>query len=150
VKILAKNKRAFFDYEISEKLEAGMVLSGQEAKSAKTGGLTLHASFARINARQAELLNAQIKPYAYASSLENYDPAHTRKLLLHKSEIKKLAGRLQEKGLTLLPLEAYIKHGMIKILLGVGRSKKKIDKRETIKRREDERRIARATRKSQT
>lgn len=147
MKILAKNKRAFFDYEISEKLEAGMVLSGQEAKSAKTGGLTLHASFARINGGQAELLNAQIKPYAYASNLESYDPAHTRKLLLHKSEIKKLAGRLQEKGLTLLPLEAYIKHGMVKILLGVGRSKKKIDKRETIKKREADRTIQRATRK---
>lgn len=147
MKILAKNKRAFFDYEITEKLEAGLVLSGQEAKSAKTGGLTLHASFARISGEQAELLNAQIKPYKFAGPLPAYDPARTRRLLLHKAEINKLAGRTSEKGMTLLPLEAYVKKGRVKILLGLGRSKKKIDKRESIKKRETEIKIRRATRK---
>ena len=116
-------------------------MTGQEVKSAKTGGLTLTGSYARVASGEAVLLNAQIKPYALAAGLESYDAAQTRKLLLHKAEIYKLSGRTQEKGLTLLPLEAYTKKGKIKILLGLGRAKKKTDKRETIKKREDERKI---------
>ncbi|MEK9180654.1 MAG: SsrA-binding protein SmpB [Patescibacteria group bacterium] len=141
MKVLAKNRRAYFDYEITEKLEAGVVLTGQEVKSAKTGGLTLTGSYARVAGGEVELLNAKIKPYALAAGLESYDASQTRKLLLHKAEIYRLSGRTQEKGLTLLPLEAYTKKGKIKILLGLGRAKKKTDKRETIKKREDERKI---------
>lgn len=144
---LAKNRRATFDYEILEKLEAGIVLSGQEVKSAKTGGASLHGSYARVAGGEATLINASIKPYAYASKLEGYDPTRSRRLLLHKAEIFKLEGRIQEKGLTLIPLEMYTSRGKIKVTVGVGRSKKKTDKRETIKRREDERQIARAMKK---
>jgi SsrA-binding protein len=144
MKSLANNKRAFFDYQILDTLEAGIVLTGQEAKSAKTGGLQLSGSYARVAGGEAVLLNARIKPYAFASGLESYDPEQTRKLILHKSEIDRLLGRLQEKGLTLLPLEAYVKNGRVKIKLGLGRAKKKLDKRETIKKREVTRKIQKA------
>ncbi|OGE81750.1 MAG: SsrA-binding protein [Candidatus Doudnabacteria bacterium RIFCSPHIGHO2_01_FULL_43_23] len=146
MKILTKNRRAFFDYEITDQLEAGIVLTGQEVKSVKTGGVSLDGSYARIARGQASLINAHIKAYAYASNLENYDPTQTRKLLLHKREIKKLENKTSEKGLTLIPLEVYVKNGYIKIRLGLGRSKKKTDKRETIKKRESDRRIKRAIR----
>jgi SsrA-binding protein len=94
------------------------------------------------------LINATIKPYEYASPLENYEPARSRRLLLHKHELLKLASQLNEKGLTLVPLELYSKNGLIKVLLGIGRSKKRIDKRETIKRRELQKQIERATKKA--
>lgn len=145
--LYAKNRRAYFDYAIGEKLEAGIVLSGQEVKSVKSGHASLSGSYAKIHNGQASLINATIKPYAHASGLENYEPTQSRRLLLHKSEILKFDSRLSEKGLNLIPLEIYAKHGRIKILLGVGKSKKKIDKRETIKKREVEKKIARATRR---
>lgn len=145
--ILAKNKRAYFDYEIEDKLEAGLVLTGQEVKSAKTGGITLTGSYAKIIGGEAALINAQIRPYVHASVNESYDPTQTRRLLLHKSEILKFSNRTDEKGLTLLPLEAYTKKGKIKILLGLGRSRKKTDKREVIKKRESDRYIQKALRK---
>jgi len=146
--LIVKNKRAFFDYEILDTLEAGVVLTGQEAKSAKTGGMQLTGSFARIAGGEAVLLNAHIKPYKHASGLESYDPNQTRKLLLHKKEIDRLTGRIQEKGLTLIPLEAYTVRGRVKIKIGVGRSKKKLDKRESIKKRETNIKIQRATRRA--
>lgn len=139
--LLAKNKKAYFDYQISETLEAGIVLSGQEVKSAKTGGIQLTGAYAKTLAGEIFLINGHIKPYKHASNLSGYDPTRTRKLLLHKSEILKLQGRLQEKGLTLLPLEAYTHRGKIKIKLGLGKAKKKTDKREAIKKRETEKKI---------
>ena len=145
MKLLAKNKRAYFDYEISDTFEGGLVLSGQEVKSAKTGGAQLTGSYARIINGEAFLLNAYIKPYKHASHLENYDPNRTRKLLLHKLEIRKLENRINEKGLTLLPLELYTKKGRIKVKLGLGRARKRTDKRELIKKREVERKIKHAT-----
>ena len=145
MKILAKNKRAYFDYEIFDNFEAGVVLTGQEVKSAKTGGMELTSAYARITNEEVYLLNGHIKAYAHASNLEGYDPTQNRKLLLKKAEIKKLIGRIQEKGLTLLALEAYVKNGRIKIKLGLGRSKKKFDKRDLIKKRESDRKIGRAT-----
>lgn len=147
MKILAKNRRAHFDYEIGEKLEAGVVLSGQEVKSAKSGNVSLTGSYARVHAGQASLINATIKPYTHASGLDSYQPTRSRRLLLHKHEIRKLENRLNEKGLTLVPLEIYAKKGLVKLLLGVGRSKKQIDKRETIKRRELKKQIERAVKK---
>lgn len=147
MKALAKNKRAYFDYEIGEKIEAGVVLTGQEVKSAKTGHINLSGSYARAHDGRASLLNASIQAYEHAANLEGYDPTQSRKLLLHKSEIIKLQSRLQTKGLTLLPLEVYVKKGKVKILLGLGKSKKKFDKRDVIKKREADRKIARALRK---
>lgn len=148
MKILSKNKRAYFDYAISDTFESGVVLSGQEVKSAKTGGIELTGAYGRISNEEAFLINAHIKPYSHAANLDDYDPTQTRKLLLKKTEIKKLTGRIQEKGLTLLALEAYVKRGFIKIKLGLGRSKKKIDKRDIIKKRESDRKIERATKRS--
>ncbi|MCL5436117.1 MAG: SsrA-binding protein SmpB [Patescibacteria group bacterium] len=147
MKILAKNRRAFFDYEIGEKLEAGLVLSGQEVKAVKSGQVSLAGSYARVHNGEAALVNATIKPYQYASNLGNYEPTGSRRLLLHKHELLKLSSRLNEKGLTLVPLELYTKKGLIKVSLGVGRSKKRVDKRETIKRRELQKQIERATKK---
>jgi len=144
---LAKNKRAYFDYEILDTFEAGLILTGQEVKSAKNNGAQLTGAYARIIGGEVQLINAHIKPYAYASNLESYDPTQTRKLLMHKVEIEKLTGKIQEKGLTLLPLELYTLRGKIKVKLGLGRSKKKQDKRESIKKREDDRSIRRAMRK---
>jgi len=146
--IYAKNRRAYFDYEIGEKLEAGIVLSGQEVKSVKLGHASLAGSYAKIQNGQAVLINATIKPYPYASGLENYEPTRSRKLLLHKNQILKLETRLSEKGLNLIPLEIYAKKGLVKLLLSVGKSKKKIDKRESIKRRELKKTIERATKKN--
>ena len=146
MKILAKNRRAYFDYEITDKLEAGIVLTGQEVKSAKTGGVSLDGSYARISRGQASLINAHIKAYTHASNLEGYDPTQTRRLLLHKREIGKLENRTSEKGLTLIPLEVYTKNGYVKVRLGLGRAKKKTDKRETIKKRESDRKIQRVIR----
>lgn len=147
MKILAKNRRAIFDYEIGEKFEAGLILSGQEVKAAKLGQASLTGSYARIHNGEVSLINATIKPYQHASHLEAYEPTRSRRLLLHKHEIQKLSGRLNEKGLTLVPLELYTKKGLVKVLLGVGRSKKRVDKRETIKRRELKKQLERATKK---
>ncbi len=143
---LATNRKALRDYAILESVEAGIVLSGQEAKSAKTGGMTLQGAYARISGGQAELINASIKPYRHAGNLEDYDPARTRRLLLHKSEIKRLAGKIEEKGITLVPLAAYAARGMVKVKLGLGKSKKEYDKREDIRTRELNRKIQRRLR----
>lgn len=144
---LAKNRRAYFDYHILETLEAGLMLSGQETKSVKTGGAQLTGAYARIGNGEAWLVNAHIKPYKHAGKLDDYDPDHSRKLLLHKKEIEKLATRIEEKGISLLPLELYTSRGRIKVKLGVGKSKKEFDKRETIRRREDKIKMQRAIRR---
>ena len=143
---LAVNKRANFDYEIADKYEAGMVLFGHEVKSVKTGHINLAGSFVTVkstgkNIPELYLINAHISLYAKASTVKAYEPTRPRKLLLHKNEIKKLIGKKQEQGLTLVPLKIYTKHGFIKLEFGVGRGKKKIDKRETIKKREVDRQI---------
>ena len=146
MKILAKNRRAFFDYEILDTYEAGVVLTGQEVKSAKTGGISLDGAYARVNSGRATLINAHIRAYTHASNLQSYDPDQTRGLLLHKNEIVKLQDKISEKGLTLIPLEAYTRRGYVKVKLGLGRAKKKTDKRETIKKCETEKKIQRAIR----
>lgn len=140
---LAENKRAYFDYEILEKYEAGIVLSGQEVKSVKNGRINLGGSYVIIQDNQAWLLNTDIPAYQPKNAPASYDPKHTRKLLLHKSEISGLIGKTKEKGLTLLPLKVYTKGQKIKIEIGLGKSKKKSDKRETIKKREAEREMRR-------
>lgn len=147
MKALAENRQARFDYEILETIEAGIVLKGFETKAAKAGKINLSGSHARIRGNEVWLINATIQPYQPKNTPKDYDPQRTRRLLLKKSEINKLTGRIQEKGLTLIPLKAYIKGRLVKLELGLARHKKKSDKREVIKKRETDRDIRRALKK---
>ena len=140
---LAVNKRAHFDYSISDKYEAGLVLSGQEVKSVKTGHISLKGSFVTVKGNELYLTNANIPPYKHAGDIKNYDPTRSRKLLLRKSEIKSLIGKARVSGLTLVPIRVYTKKRFLKLEFGVGKGKKEFDKRENIKEREDKRRIER-------
>lgn len=140
-KFLSENRRARFDYEILETYEAGIELTGQEVKSMKSGQFNLNGSHVILKNGEAWLLNAQIPPYQPKNAPENYDPERTRRLLLHSSEIKSLTGRLHEKGLTLVPLNSHLKKNLIKLDLGLGRSRKKQDKRELLKKRAVEKEI---------
>jgi len=143
---LAYNRRATYDYEILEKYEAGLALAGYEVKAIKTGHLSLQGAYVTIKDNQAYLLNATIPPYQPKNTPSDYDPQRTRKLLLHKSEIKSLIGKTKQKGLTLVPLRVYTKRGKIKLEFGLGRGKRKADKREKIIQREVKRKIDRALR----
>ncbi len=144
MKTFALNKRAKFDYEILETFEAGLVLKGHEVKSIKTGHISLKGSYVTIKDGEAYLLNALISPYQPKNTPEDYEPTRSRKLLLHKKELKYLLGKGKMKGLTLVPIRVYNKKGKIKLEFGIGRGKRKIDKRELIKKREDKRKIERA------
>ena len=144
----AINKRANFDYEILAKFEAGIVLAGYEVKSIKTGHISLKEAFVTLkksnkNLPDAYLTNCHIPLYKHAGRLDNYEPTRPRKLLLKKSEIKQLIGKIQEKGLTLVPIRVYNKGSLIKLEFGIGKGKKKIDKREAIKKRETDRGLQR-------
>lgn len=132
---LCTNKKAYFDYEILEKYEAGIVLTGAEVKSVKEGRVQLKGSFASILNGRVIVENMHISPYRYSSGGAAISPLRRRELLLHKKEIDHLAGLSLQKGFTLVPLEATLKNNLIKILLGVCRGKKKHDKREVLKRR---------------
>lgn len=136
MKNIAENRRAGFNYEIIEKYEAGIELTGQEVKSAKSGHFNLASSYAVPKNGQLLLVNASIPPYQPKNAPADYQPARSRKLLLHKAEIKSLYGRLQQKSFSLVPLCAYLKKGFIKLELGLGKSRKKSDKREVIKKRD--------------
>jgi len=144
--VLAINKRANYDYEITETYEAGMVLFGHEVKSVKTGHINLKGSFVTIKSRSDSglpeffLINAHIPLYSKAN-IKSYDPYRSRKLLLKKNEIKYLLGKKAEQGLTLVPIKIYTKHSLIKLEFGVGKGKKKYDKRDSIKKREIDRKI---------
>jgi SsrA-binding protein len=144
-RLVTENRKARHDYEILETFEAGMVLTGSEVKSLRAGRANLKDSYARIDRGEAFLLNAHISPYAAASHF-GHEPERNRKLLLHRSEIDKLNGRIQERGLTVIPLKIYFKNGRAKVLIGVGRGKKTYDKRESIKQREMRREADRAMR----
>jgi len=141
--IIAKNRRASFDYELQDKYEAGLVLSGQEVKSIKTGHVSLNGSFVTRKGNEMFLTNASIPLYKFAGEMKNYDPTRSRKLLLKKSEIKYLIGKMSVEGLTLVPLCVYTKRKLIKLEFSVGKGKKKFDKRDTIQKREDKRRMER-------
>jgi SsrA-binding protein len=141
---LAENRRARFDYSFLETYEAGIKLLGFEAKSVKMGRMNLAGSYAIIRGGEAWLLNASIQPFQPGNAPKDYDPTQTRRLLLHKQEIKKLTGSLERQGLTLVPLKAYLKKNLIKLELGLGHSRKKTDKREVIKKRDAEREMRRA------
>lgn len=152
--ILAINKRANFDYDILNKFEAGIVLLGHEVKSVKTGHINLKGSFVTVKSAKGKelpelhLINAHIPLYKFAGSIKSYDPYRSRKLLLKKNEIKYLLGKKQEQGLTLVPIKIYTKHSFIKLEFGIGKGKKKIDKRESIRKREVERSIRTLTKRS--
>jgi len=140
---LAENKRAYFDYNILDKYEAGIELLGFEVKSIKNSGINLSGSYVVIKENQVWLINADVPPYQPKNAPEDYDPKRTRRLLLKRAEINALIGKTHEKGLTLVPLKVYTKNasGRIKIEFGLGRSKKKTDKREAIKKRDAEKEI---------
>ncbi|WKZ29619.1 MAG: SsrA-binding protein SmpB [Patescibacteria group bacterium] len=137
--ILATNDKARYDYEFLEKIEAGLVLSGQEVKSAKTGHLKLKGAHVTFHRGEAMLTGAHIARYPKAGPLPDYDPERSRKLLLHKKEVNRLRGKREEDGLTIVPIRAYIKGGRIKVELAVARGKKQFEKREAIKKRDLER-----------
>lgn len=138
-KAIAENKKAFHDYEILERFEAGLSLLGHEVKSLRAGRASIRDSFARVKGTEIFLTNCQIPPYEYmgVKERESYIPSRERKLLLHKKEIAELASKLKEKGLTLLPLKLYIKHNVVKVELGLGKGKKQYDKRDIIRKKED-------------
>ena len=137
------NRRASYDFEILKTFEAGIELRGFEVKSVKTGHINLAGAFAVVRGNEAFLINAMIPPYQPKNAPANYDPQRSRRLLLHKAEIQKLIGASSRQGLTIVPLRVYAKKNLIKVLLGLGRHKRKTDKREIIKKRETEREIDR-------
>lgn len=142
--ILAENKKALFDYEILEKMEAGLVLSGQEVKSAKNKTISLKGSFVTFHGNEALLTNTHLSPYPQAGPLPQYDPTRSRRLLLHKKQIAYLRGKSQEKGLTIVPLMVYIKNHLVKVEIAVARGRHKYDKREVLKERDLKKELSRA------
>jgi SsrA-binding protein len=140
---LIQNKKAYFNYEILEKIEAGIELLGLEVKSLKKGQGSLEGSHVTIRGGEAFVTNMQIPPYQPANTSKEYDPLRNRKLLLTKKEISALAGAEGQKGLTIVPLSVYNKGRKLKIEIAIVRGKKKFDKRETIKKRDTEREIRR-------
>lgn len=137
------NRKAYHDYLIEERVEAGIVLKGSEIKSIRAGKMSLQDAYAKPENGELWLFNSHIASYD-AASYNTHQPTRPRKLLLHKKEADRLTGRVKQRGLTLVPLKLYIKHGIAKIELGVGKGKKIYDKRETIMRRETEREMDRA------
>jgi SsrA-binding protein len=131
-KILVQYRRASYDYFLSDHLETGIVLSGTEVKSLRAGGGSLSDSYVIHRNQELFLLNMHIAPYKQGS-IFNHEPLRTRKLLAHKQEIQKLSKAIQEKGLTILPIKLYLKKGMVKVLIAVGKGKKHYDKREAMK-----------------
>ncbi|MGT2636876.1 SsrA-binding protein SmpB [Streptococcus ratti] len=140
--VVAQNKKARHDYEILETYEAGLVLTGTEIKSVRAARITLKDGFAQIKNGEAWLNNVHITPYEQGN-IWNQDPDRTRKLLLKKEEIAKLENELKGSGMTLVPLKVYLKNGFAKVLLGLAKGKHDYDKRESIKRREQDRDIKR-------
>lgn len=143
-KVVATNRKAYHDYTVEETHEAGVVLTGTEIKSVRAGSVNLRDSYAQVRNGEMWLMNVHIAPYEPASR-QNVDPYRDRKLLMHRGEIMRLMGRVQEKGLTLVPLRMYLKKNRAKVEVGLVRGKKLYDKRETIAKRESAREMERAT-----
>jgi SsrA-binding protein len=144
-KIIARNKRARHDYQIIDSWEAGIVLTGTEVKSLRDGKANLTDSYGILNDGEVFLLNLHISPYEQGNRF-NHEPTRTRKLLMHRKEIRKLIGAVERQGLTLVPLEMYFKRGVAKVTLALGKGKKLHDKRADEKKREDQRDMARVVR----
>ncbi len=143
-KIIADNRQARYQYHILETYEAGIELKGTEVKSIRAGKCNVRDSYALIRNDEAWLLNLNISPYQAASEYFNHEPRRTRRLLLHKQEIRKLIGKVEQQGLTLVPLKLYFKQGRVKVEIALAKGKKLYDKREDIKKRDDKRAIQRA------
>jgi SsrA-binding protein len=143
IKVICRNRKARHDYHIEATFEAGIALKGSEVKSLRQGRGNLKDGYAGIRGGEAFLYNVHISPYAQASR-DNPDPVRERKLLLHKKEIKRLIGKIQERGYTLIPLQMYFKNGKAKVELGLARGKKLYDKRETLRRKAMEREVKKA------
>ena len=134
-----ENRKARFNYEILEKYEAGIELLGTEVKSVRNSQISLEGAFVIVRGGEAFLINANIPPFQPKNAPKDYDPLRNRKLLLTKKEIRFLIGKQKEKGFSIIPLEIYLKNSFIKIKIGIGRGKKKYDKREALKKRDFER-----------
>ena len=143
-KIVTDNRKARYLYEILETYEAGLELQGSEVKSIRQGKANLQDGYALIRNGEAMLLNVHISPYEKTAAYFNHDPRRSRKLLLHKQEIRKLIGKVEQQGLTLIPLKMYMKRGLVKITIALAKGKKVHDKRESIKKRDDQREMSRA------
>ena len=146
--ILAHNNQAKFDYEILEHYEAGLALLGHEVKSIKTGHISLKGAFVTVKGDELFLTNALIPLYAHAANIKEYDPNRSRKLLVKRSQIRSLIGKKQQKGLTLVPVRVYTKGKLIKLDFALAKGKAKYDKRQSIKKRDVDRTVARALRRS--
>jgi len=139
---VATNRKAYHDYFIEETLEAGMALQGAEVKSLRMGLANLSDSYALVRKDEVFLFNANISPYPHGNIM-NHEPLRTRKLLLHKEEIRKVIGKMTQKGYTLIPLKLYFVRGKAKVLIGLAKGKKSFDKRDTIKEKESKREVER-------
>jgi SsrA-binding protein len=144
-KLVATNRKARFEYEVLETVEAGIALLGPEVKSLRAGNASLADAYAVVRRGEVFLVGAHVSPYAQASR-ENPDPRRERKLLLHRAEIARLAGKVAERGLTLVPLELYFREGRAKVALALARGRRRHDKREAIRRREEDRELRRVVR----
>src|SRR3990167_7801447 len=145
MEIIAKNRKAYFQYEILEKIEAGIVLTGTEVKSIRNGDERLNKGFAILIIEEIFVYEMHIGEYKQGNR-QNHEPKRVRKLLLHKREIAKITGKIKQKGYTMIPLSLYFKEGVVKVELALVRGKTKIDKREDIKKRDIDREIQRAMR----
>jgi len=141
-KLIASNKMARVNYEIGDIYEAGLVLTGTEVKSLRAGKANLKDSYAVVKDDEVYIKEMHISPYDFGNR-SNHNPLRTRKLLLHKREIKKLYGKSREKGLSLVPLKLYFKNGKVKVEIGIGKGKKLYDRRQDIKQREERRSLSR-------
>jgi SsrA-binding protein len=144
IKIICKNRKARYNYELDDSFEAGLCLLGSEVKSLRQGKANLSDSYARFQGGEAFLVDAHIASYDQANR-ENHDPLRSRKLLLHKREIRKLTGKVTERGYSLVPLKLYFKRGKVKVELALGRGKKSYDKRESLKKKDQRREMERIT-----
>ncbi len=145
VNVVARNRRARFEYDLIEKVEAGIVLTGTEVKSLRTGKASLEEAYADVSNNEVWLLGCDIPEYLQANRM-NHKPKRPRKLLLHRSEIVKLSARSNERGLTLVPLQIYFKKGIAKVEICIAKGRKTHDKREAIKKQDAKREMDRATR----
>ena len=142
IKVIATNRKANFEYEILNRYEAGIVITGTEVKSIRDGKINIQESYGRIVNDEVWIINSQINEYKYGN-INNHEPLRNRKLLLNKREIRKIKQQLQEKGLTLVPLKVYFKGSLVKVEIGIAKGKKLYDKRESIKKRDIERNLSR-------
>ncbi len=144
IKIICKNRKAFFNFEIEDTFEAGLVLLGSEVKSLRLGKANLSDSYAKIVDGEAFLIDAHISPYDQANR-QNHDPLRHRKLLMHRRQLKKLVGKVAERGYSLIPLKLYFKSGKVKVELALAKGKRAFDKREAIRKRDERRELERLT-----